>query len=325
MLEPQTATSHPQVEAARQVSQRRERLNGSAPGGPARAARPWRERFPLGKVATHAILLAGALIMIGPLVWMLLTSLKTPADAEAFFDTPRRIGAVLANLWPDPLTWENYRAVFTERPMLMYFANSAIYTVARVLPSLFLCSLAGYVFAKMTFPGRDWIFAAIIITMMVPFQIKMLTLYEMMVQAGWVDTYWGVVVVGLMEPLGIFLFRQTIRDIPDSLLEAARMDGCGPVRTYFSVILPLIKPTLAAYSIFLFMWSWSDFLWPLIVLNTEELKPIEVGILSFSDINNPEYVKMMAAATVAVVPVVAFFLLMQRQFIQGVTMTGLKG
>jgi multiple sugar transport system permease protein len=276
-------------------------------------------------VALHVVLILGAVVMVGPLVWMVLTSLKTTANAEAFFDTPRELLAVLKNLWPRPLTWENYVAVFTERPMLRYFLNSAAYTVLRLIPSLFLCSMAGYVFAKMEFPGRDWIFGAIILTMMVPFQIKMLTLYEMMVQVGWVDTYWGVVVVGLMEPLGIFLFRQTIKDIPDSLLDAARIDGCGPVRTYFSVVLPLIRPTLAAYSIFLFMWSWSDFLWPLIVINTEAFKPIEVGILSFSDINNPNYVKMMAAATVAVAPIVAFFLVMQRQFIQGVTMTGLKG
>ena len=304
-----------EAEAARQIAE------------PKAVVRRTREadRWPVGRWAMHAILIVGVVVMVGPLVWMVLTSLKTPADAEAFFDTPHRLGAVLKGLWPHPLTWDNYQAVFTERPMLRYFLNSAIYTVLRMIPSLFFCSLAGFVFAKMDFPGRDWAFGAIIVTMMVPFQIKMLTLYEMMVQAGWVDTYWGVVVVGLMEPLGIFLFRQTIRGIPDSLLEAARLDGAGTMRIYYSVILPLIRPTLAAYSIFLFMWSWSDFLWPLIVLNSEALKPIEVGILSFSDINNPEYVKMMAAATVAVAPIVAFFLFMQRQFIQGVTMTGLKG
>ena len=300
-----------QAEAARQIAERPAR----------RPARP----LPVGRWALHAVLLMGAVVMVGPLVWMVLTSLKTPADAESFFDTPRQLGAVLVGLWPDPLTWENYEAVFTERPMLRYLLNSALYTVFRMIPSLFFCSLAGFVFAKLAFPGRGWIFGAIIVTMMVPFQVKMLTLYEMMVQAGWVDTYWAVVVVGLMEPLGIFLFRQTIRGIPDSLLDAAHIDGAGPLRVYWQVILPLIGPTLAAYSIFLFMWSWSDFLWPLIVLNTEALKPIEVGILSFSDINNPEYVKMMAAATVAVAPLVGFFLLMQRQFIQGVTMTGLKG
>jgi multiple sugar transport system permease protein len=276
-------------------------------------------------LGAHVILMLGAVVMVGPLIWMVLTSLRTPADAESFFNTPRRIGAVLQALWPEPLTWDNYIAVFTERPMIRYFINSAVYTFLRMLPGLFFCSLAGFLFAKMKFPGRDWIFAAIIVTMMIPFQIKMLTLYEMMVQFGWVDTYWAVVVVGLMEPFGIFLFRQSIKGIPDALLDAARIDGCGPVRTYFNVVLPLIRPTLAAYSIFLFVWSWSDFLWPLIVLNTESLKPIEVGILSFSDINNPEYVKMMAAATVAVAPIIAFFLFMQRQFIQGVTMTGLKG
>lgn len=274
---------------------------------------------------THIVLILGAVVMVGPLIWMVLTSLKTPADAESFFDTPRELLAVLQALLPNPLTWENYVAVFTERPMLAYFMNSAILTLLKMLPGLFFCSLAGFLFAKMKFPGRDWIFGAIIVTMMIPFQIKMLTLYEMMVDFGWVDTYWAVVVVGLMEPFGIFLFRQSIQGIPDELLDASRIDGAGTFRTYFSVILPLIKPTLAAYSIFLFMWSWSDFLWPLIILNTETLKPIEVGILSFSDINNPEYVKMMAASTVAVAPIIAFFLLMQRQFIQGVTLTGLKG
>lgn len=282
-------------------------------------------RFKPSTVVLHALLIAGAIVMVGPLIWMVLTSLKTSADAEAFFDTPRRLGAVLQGLLPNPLTWENYEAVFTERPMLRYFGNSIIFVLFRVIPGLFFCSLAGYVFAKMRFPGCDWIFGAIIITMMIPFQVKMLTLYEMMVQFGWVDTYWAVIVVGLMEPLGIFLFRQTIKEVPDALLDAARIDGCGPLRTYFQVVLPLIRPTLAAYAIFLFMWSWSDFLWPLIVLNTEALKPIEVGILSFSDINNPDYVKMMAAATVAVAPIVVFFLFMQRQFIRGVTMTGLKG
>lgn len=275
-------------------------------------------------ILTHSILLLGAVVMVGPLLWMILTSLKTPADAEAFFATPRQIGAILKSLFPHPVTTQNYEAVFTERPLIRYFINSGIYTVLRMLPSLFFCSLAGYVFAKMSFRGRDVIFGAVILTMMVPFQIKMLTLYEMMVQFGWVDTYWAVVVIGLMEPFGIFLFRQTIQGIPDDLIDAAQIDGCNPFRTYFKVVLPLIKPTLAAYSIFLFMWSWSDFLWPLIVINTEALKPLEVGILSFSDINNPEYVKMMAASTVAVTPIILFFLLMQRHFIRGITMTGLK-
>ena len=279
----------------------------------------------LTTLVSHIVLIIGGFLMVGPLIWMVLTSLKTPADAEAFFQTPRSLVAVLQNLLPDPLTWDAYKAVFTERPMATYFWNSAIYTVLRMIPSLFFCSLAGFVFAKMRFLGRDTIFAAIIITMMVPFQIKMLVLYEMMVQLGGVDTYWGVVLVGLMEPFGIFLFRQSIQGIPNELLDAARIDGCGPIRTYFQVILPLVRPTLAAYAIFLFMWSWSDFLWPLVVLNSEHMKPLEVGILGFSDINNPEYVKMMAASTVAVAPIIAFFLLMQRQFIKGVTMSGLKG
>jgi ABC-type glycerol-3-phosphate transport system permease component len=275
--------------------------------------------------ATHAVLILGSIAMVGPLVWMVLTSFKTPPNAEAFFDTPRQIGAVLRNLWPDPVVFDNYRAVFTERPMIRYYLNSGLYTALKMLPTLFFCSLGGFVFAKLRFRGKEVIFAAIIITMMVPFQVKMLTLYEMMVQVGWVDTVWAIVMVGLMEPFGIFLFRQVIAGIPDDLLDAARADGCGVMRTYLSVILPNIRPALAAYAIFVFMWSWSDFLWPLIVLNTETLKPIEVGILGFSDINNPEYVKMMAASTVAVAPVIAFFLLMQKQFIKGVTMTGLKG
>lgn len=279
----------------------------------------------LTRVFVHGVLLLGAVIMIGPLLWMLLTSFKTTADAEAFFETPRQLGAVVKNLLPRPFTWENYVAVFTERPFFRYFLNSGFYTVMRLLPGLFFCSLGGYVFAKMKFRGRNILFGLVIVTMMVPFQVKMLTLYEMMVDARLVDTYWAVAIVGLMEPFGIFLFRQSIAGIPDELIEAARIDGCGPIRTYFKIILPLIKPTLAAYAIFLFMWSWSDFLWPLIVLNSELLKPIEVGILGFADINNPEYVKMMAASTVAVAPIILFFLFMQRHFIKGVTMSGVTG
>ena len=293
---------------------------------PRRLAATWKRYVPApSTVLVHLVLVLGAIVMIGPLIWMVLTSLKTPANAEAFFDTPRRLFAMLRALWPDPLTFESYVDVFEERPMLRYYLNSTIYTAARMLPALFFASLAGFVFAKLRFPGRNWIFGAIIVTMMIPFQIKMLTLYEMMVDFGWVDTYWAVIVVGLMEPFGIFLFRQTIMSIPDDLLDAARIDGCGPMRTYVSVVLPLIRPTLAAYSIFIFMWSWSDFLWPLIVINSEMLKPIEVGILGFSDIHNPQFVKMMAASTIAVAPIILFFLLMQRQFIRGVTMTGLKG
>lgn len=282
-------------------------------------------RRSLGRILLHVVLILGAIVMVGPLIWMLLTSFKTPADAEAFFNTPRQLGAVAASLLPSPFTWDNYHAVFTERPFLRYFLNSGIYTVLRLIPGLLFCSLGGYVFAKMKFPGRNALFGLIIVTMMVPFQVKMLTLYEMMVDARLVDTYWAVAIVGLMEPFGIFLFRQTIVGIPDDLVDAARMDGCGPLRTYFKVILPLIKPTIAAYAIFLFMWSWSDFLWPLIVINSELLKPVEVGILGFSDIHNPEYVKMMAASTVAVAPIILFFLLMQKQFIKGVTMSGVKG
>lgn len=285
--------------------------------------RSWSDRF--GGLAIHLFLLLGGIMMVGPLIWMLLTSFKTPANAEAFFETPRQIMAVLRNAFPDPFTWDNYKAVFTERPFLRYFLNSGIYTVGRMIPALFFCSLAGFLFAKTEFKGRNLLFGAIIVTMMIPFQVKMLTLYEMMVDVGWVDTYWAVIVVGLMEPFGIFLFRQSILGIPNDLLDAAKMDGCGLLRTYFYVVLPLIRPTLAAYSIFLFMWSWSDFLWPLIVLNSEALKPIEVGILGFSDIHNPEYTKMMAASTVAVAPIIVFFLIMQRQFIKGVTMSGLKG
>ena len=284
-----------------------------------------KNRHIASRIGVHTILVFGALLMVGPVIWMVLTSLKTQAEAEAFFNTPHTLWAILKALVPHSLNLQNYGDVFSERPMEYYFLNSTLYTLMKMIPGLLFCSLAGFLFAKKQFPGRELIFGAIIVTMLIPFQIKMLTLYEMMVDFGWVDTYWAIAMIGLMEPFGIFLFRQTIIGIPDELIEASRIDGANTLQTYLKVILPLIKPTLAAYSIFLFMWSWSDFLWPLIVINSETLKPLEVGILSFSDINNPEYVKMMAASTVAVAPVILFFLLMQRQFIKGVALTGLKG
>ena len=261
------------------------------------------------------ILLLGSVAMVLPFVWMLCTSFKTPPDAIRFPPT----------FIPRPLVLDNYVAAFTRVPMLRFILNSAIYTLGMTIPSLLLGSLAGFVFAKMRFPGRELIFLSVLGTMMVPLHVRLIPLYNMMVNFRWVDTYWGVVVPGMMGPFGVFFFRQHISTIPDDLIDAALIDGCGYFRIYWNVIVPQLKPAFGAYTIFCFMWGWNDFLWPLIVVNSERMKPLEIGIASFSNINFTQYGLSMAGASVAVMPIIVVFLLMQRQFVEGITMTGIKG
>jgi len=263
----------------------------------------------------HIFMVIMTVFMIGPFIWMISTSFKTPEDSIRFPPT----------FIPRPLTWDNYREIFVKAPMVRYFLNSIIYTVLKAVPSIFFCSLAGYIFAKLRFPGREVLFVLIITTMMIPFQVKLLPLYNLMVIFNWVDTYQAVIVPGIMGPFGIFFFRQSILNIPNEIIDAAKIDGCGAFTIYWRVIMPQLKTNIATFAIFTFMWGWTTFLWPLIVISTDARKPLEVGLTRFTNMYYTEYGLMTAAAFVAVLPILIFYLLMQNQFTQGITLTGLKG
>lgn len=267
-------------------------------------------------IAQHVLLLIGGLIVIFPFVWMILTAFKTNEEAtlvEQFQLLPRE--------WQ----WQNFTTLFSQHPMATYYLNSVIYTLLRSVPSIFFAALTGFALAKMPFRGRAIVWLLILATLIVPFQVRLIPLADLVFGWGLRNEYWGVVLPGLMEPFGIFLFAQACKAIPDSLLEAAKMDGCSPWQQFVYVVLPLLGPTLAAYAIIIFMWSWGEFLWAFIVVTTPDKMPLEVGIKGFAGEHYASVVQMMAAASAAVLPVIAVFLAMQRQFVKGMTLSGLKG
>lgn len=267
--------------------------------------------------AQHALLLIGGLIVIFPFVWMVLTAFKT---------NPEVTGELREfHLLPREWQWGNFATLFAQHPMLTYYRNSIIYTLMRSIPSIFFAALTGFAIAKMPFKGKGMVWFLILATLIVPFQVRLIPLADLIFGWGLRNQYWGVVLPGLMEPFGIFLFAQACKSIPNSLLEAAKMDGCNAWQQFVHVVLPLVMPTLAAYAIITFMWSWGEFLWGFIVVTTPDKMPLEVGIKGFSGEHYSNLVQTMAAATVAVAPVIFVFLAMQRQFVKGMTLSGLKG
>jgi len=268
----------------------------------------------LKEIPLQLALLSGALVMIIPFLWMILTSFKTAGDSIAY--PPR--------FFPSPFTLESYKDILDKLPIFRFYLNSILYTLGRLIPSVLFCSFAGFIFAKAEFRGKNILFFFIISCMIFPIELRITSLYTLMDKLRWVDSYQAVIFPNIMEPLGIFLFRQAIKDVPDDLIYSAQIDGCGTLKIYWNIILRVITPTLAAYTILCFIWSWGDFLWPLIILISESKYPIEVGIKGLSDYNFAPYNTMMAGATLAVLPIVIFFIIMQKYFIKGMTMTGLK-
>jgi multiple sugar transport system permease protein len=267
-------------------------------------------------VAQHVLLLIGGLIVIFPFIWMILTAFKTNPEATNIQEF---------RLLPKDWQWDNFTTLFSQHPMATYYRNSIIYTLLRSIPSIFFAALSGFALAKMPFRGRAMVWFLVLATLIVPFQVRLIPLADMIFGWGLRNEYWGVILPGLMEPFGIFLFAQACKSIPNSLLEAAKMDGCNVWQQFIYVVMPLLVPTLAAYAIIIFMWSWGEFLWGFIVVTTPDKMPLEVGIKGFAGEHYTSVVQMMAAATVAVMPVIAVFLAMQRQFIKGMTLSGLKG
>ena len=267
------------------------------------------------EVLVNCFLLAGGILVVSPFLWMVLSSLKT--EAEIILIPP--------TLFPRTVTFQNYIAVFRDVPLIRYFLNSCINTLGQTIPGIFCVSLTGYVLAKMHFVGKNVMLMVIIATLMVPFHIRLVPLYRMMVSFNWVDTYRAIIIPGLMGPFGVFLFRQSFLSMPNSLIDSAKIEGCRTVRIYWSIAMPLVKPTIAAFAIFSFMVNWNDFLWPLVIIQTDLLKPLEVGLTRFMNLRFASYGKIMAGSFISVLPIIVVFISLQKQFIKGITLTGLKG
>ncbi|HDN79647.1 MAG TPA: carbohydrate ABC transporter permease [Chloroflexi bacterium] len=268
----------------------------------------------LKRTIIHIILLGGATTMVAPFVWMISTSLKT--NLEVFRIPPTFIPAV-----PQ---WHNYLEIFRVVPYGRWFLNSVIITVTQTVLYLFVASLAGFTFARLRFPGRDLIFTLYLATLMVPSEVTLIPKFILMKQLHLIDTYIAVILPGIFNAYGVFLLRQFFMTLPESLEEAAIIDGASYFRIYWNIILPLAGPALATLGIFSFRGAWNDFMWPLIVINSEEMKPLSVGLASFHGLYETNWPHLMAASTVALIPMIIVFVLAQKYFVRGIALTGLK-
>lgn len=266
------------------------------------------------RIFIHLLLFLGLAITLAPFIWMISTSFKS---SESVFTFPPQ--------WiPKHPTIEQYQTLFREVNFLQFFKNSVIVAFGITLFSLFLNSLGGFAFAKHKFPGREKIFALLLATMMVPGQITMIPVFLMLKTVGLINSYWGLIIPAGASAFGIFLMRQFITTIPTDLIESARIDGCSEFRIYWTIILPLCKPVLAALGIFTFMGSWNAFLWPLIVMIKENMYTLPVALANLSGQYATKFGLLMAGAVVVVIPVLIVFIVAQRYVIKGVAVTGLK-
>ena len=272
--------------------------------------------FYIGRFAGLLVLLAGGVWMLLPLVWMLSASLMPLSEVIK-----------VPPVWfaPQKYSIANFLEVWFEVGFWRFALNSTFVAVTITVAQLLTSTMAGFAFARYEFPGRTVIFIVILSTLMIPFQVIMIPLFIMMARMGIVNTYAGLIVPALVTPFGIFLMRQFMLGVPKSLLEAARIDGAPEPYIYARIMLPLSKPAIAALTIFTFLAAWDDFLWPLIILNSKEKWTLPIAMSRFTEQYISQTHLQMAGAAVMFLPVLIIFLLMQRNFIEGVAMTGLKG
>jgi len=266
---------------------------------------------------THTVLIAGAIAMMTPFVWQVLTAVRTKADSES----------VPPKLLPEHWQFSNFTKIFTEIPFGEQFLNSVLLTTGRTVAQVVLCSMAGYAFARLRFPGRNVIFVLLLSVLMIPSQLILLPQYQIMMDLGWLNTIQALIVPGMFSAFGTFLMRQFFAGIPVELEEAARLDGCNPWQTFWLVMAPLAKPGMVALAILTIIWSWNDLLWPLVVNNDPKLMPLSAGLAFLQgahEVNN-DLPLMMAGSLLASLPMIIAFVVLQKRFIQGIAMSGLKG
>jgi len=266
-------------------------------------------------VMLHATLVAIAAATLAPLLWMVSASFMSPGESNTF--PPR--------LLPQQPTLQNYVDLFTRLDLARSFVNSAMVAVAATLISLLVNSMAGYAFAKLRFLGRERLFRTLLAALVIPGQVGMLPLFLMLKSLGLVNTMAGVVVPFMAGIFGIFMIRQYALSIPDDLLDAARVDGAGEYRIFWTIVLPVIRPILVTLAVFVFLSAWNDFMWPLIVLSDEAKYTLPVALASLSGEHVQDTELMMAGSVLTVLPVVVLFISLQRAYIRGVMMGSVKG
>jgi multiple sugar transport system permease protein len=280
-----------------------------------RRRRPRRTGSIWKTVLGYAVLTGLAVVAALPLVWMVSTSLKDNADVFAY--PPDWI--------PNDFKLSNYTSLWDDFPMTRWLFNTAFVSTTVVLGQLLFCSMAAYAFARMQFRFREPLFYLFLASLMIPYQVTLIPAFVLISKLGWVDTYQALIVPQLSAPFGIFLLRQFFLSLPKELEEAARLDGASYWRVYRSILLPLSVPALLAFGVFSFIGLWGDFLWPLIVVDSPEKMTLTVGLNFLSSQYTTDWARLMAGDVISLAPLMIIYALAQRYFIQGITMTGLKG
>jgi multiple sugar transport system permease protein len=275
---------------------------------------PPRRRLRLPFSGWHLLLAPVAVVMLLPLVWMVVLSLETKTQANSF--PPAFL--------PTGLHFGNYSETWNTVPFGDFFLNSALYSLATVAGNLLFCSLAAYAFARIRFFGSNVLFVVLLATLMVPFQVLLIPTFLIVKKLGLVDSVGGLIVPNLCSAFGIFMLRQFFRTLPIELEEAARIDGTSRLGILFKIVLPLSKPALATLAIIQFMWSWNDFLWPLIIIDSSQHAPLQLGLSTLQGAHSTEWNLLMAGTVMSQIPMLAAFLFAQRWFVRSIAFTGIK-
>lgn len=270
----------------------------------------------LKTIFIYLVLGAIAIVMLFPLIWLVSTSFKSAT--ENIFQFPPQ-------LIPKSPTFQNFITVWRTNPFEVYLFNSTMVAVLTVGLNLIFCSLAAYPLARLSFPGRDVIFNIIVATIMIPFQIVMIPLYILTVQLGLKNSYLGVIFPSIASAFGIFLLRQAFQGVPKELEEAARMDGSNDLGIWWHIMLPAVRPALVTLAIFVFIGSWSDFLWPLIVLDRPEFYTLPLGVAKLAGTFSLDWRLIAAGSVISIAPVLIFFVLLQRYIVPTDVSSGVKG
>ncbi len=264
----------------------------------------------------YIIMMLFGVLMLVPLIWVFLTAFKTEPEISKI-----------------PITWlpnsflnfDNFIQMFSEQPFGRYFFNSMTVAIISLVSSTAIAVLAGYAFAKIDFKFKEFFFILILSVFMIPAEVMVLPKYLMMSQIGWINSYLGLAFPDLFTAFGVYLFRQFMSGIPDTYIDAARMDGASEIKILLYVMLPLIKPALAAFIIIKFMFSWNQFLWPLVIGQKQEMFTVTVGLVAFSGQWYNQWNLIAAATVLSIIPMLLVFILLQKHLVQGLVMSGTKG
>jgi multiple sugar transport system permease protein len=273
------------------------------------------KRIKWGHLALHVLLILGSVVMLLPFIWMLSTSLKSAA--EVFTYPPTWI--------PKTFVWSNFRDALTSLPFGRFYFNSFFVAISVTVLTLFTSSLAAFAFARLRFKGRDTLFLVYLATLMIPFPVLLIPNFITVRWLGWYDSYAALIFPPAFSAFATFLLRQFFKGIPTDLDDAARIDGASSLRIWWQIILPNSTSALAALAIFIFLGNWNEFLWPLVVTNSDEMRTIPIGLTMFQGQFGVKWELLMAAAVVAMLPVLIVYILAQKWFIKGITMSGMGG